>query len=75
MQKMFPSHSTCLVQELQQLSLCNGATTGAFSCKEREMHELTHMPLRSWCDICFRAKSRVNYGKEDLRSRKIIEMD
>ena len=26
--------------------------------EERELHELTHLPFRSWCSTCVKAKSR-----------------
>ena len=46
------------------------------SAAERELHELTHLPLRSWCEICQRAKGLQ--GQHKHRSQKksnVIQLD
>ena len=42
---------------------------------ERELHNLTHMPFRSWCKICVQAKARKNYHKQVFDSRPTVQVD
>ena len=44
--------------------------------EERLLHELTHQPHRSWCEVCQRAKGRPAYHKRQPRDREsVIQMD
>eukprot|EP00971_Amphidinium_carterae_P008096 160322-Amphidinium_carterae.1 len=45
------------------------------SAAERELHNVTHIPFRSWCVICVRSKARGTYHKGSLKSKSIIQMD
>ncbi len=36
---------------------------------ERDLHNLTHMPFRSWCKICLRAKSRGHMHRQIYERR------
>eukprot|EP00971_Amphidinium_carterae_P348665 6490618-Amphidinium_carterae.2 len=45
------------------------------SAAERELHNLTHIPFRSWCEICVRSKARGTYHKGSLKSKSIIQME
>ena len=42
--------------------------------QERELHNLTHLPYRSWCEICVKAKGKETHPEEtwtDNRSSKL----
>ena len=44
------------------------------SKEEREEHERTHLPYRSWCEVCVkaRARKRVHYKqKEDKKEDEL----
>lgn len=43
--------------------------------EERELHNLTHLPLSSWCKICLRAKSRGDYHKQQYDRRPLVQAD
>eukprot|EP00971_Amphidinium_carterae_P350640 6491661-Amphidinium_carterae.1 len=51
------------------------ATPQEPSAAERELHHLTHIPFRSWCEICVRSKARGTYHKGNLKSKSIIQID
>ena len=37
------------------------------TAQDREHHNLTHTPFRSWCRICVRARGRNMYRKKEQR--------
>ena len=44
--------------------------------EERLLHELTHQPYRSWCEVCQRSKGRPAYHKRQPRDKEsVIQMD
>ena len=44
--------------------------------EERLLHELTHQPYRSWCEVCQRAKGRPAYHKRQPKDKEsVIQMD
>eukprot|EP00971_Amphidinium_carterae_P097805 1935298-Amphidinium_carterae.2 len=45
------------------------------STAEIELHNLTHMPFRSWCPICVRSKGRGGYHKGTFKARAVTQMD
>ena len=43
---------------------------------ERELHNLTHLPFRSWCKICQQARGRKDYKhRQVFDSRPTIQVD
>eukprot|EP00971_Amphidinium_carterae_P169426 3356714-Amphidinium_carterae.2 len=34
---------------------------------ERELHNLTHIAFRSWCEICVRSKARGTYDNGSMK--------
>ena len=45
------------------------------SATEREAHSLTHMPFRSRCTVCQRAKGQHQYHKPKQKTSSIIQLD
>ena len=46
------------------------------SSAERELHELTHLPFRSWCEICQRAKGLQGQHKHQSQKKSsVIQLD
>ena len=45
------------------------------SATERALHELTHLPFRSWCEVCVRAKSKQNQHRPQRRRGPVIQID
>ena len=43
--------------------------------EERELHELTHLPFRSWCSTCVKAKSRQSHSLPIKNSQPVIQLD
>ena len=44
--------------------------------EERLLHELTHQPYRSWCEVCQRSKGRPAYHKRQPKDKEsVIQMD
>ena len=43
--------------------------------QEREEHNLTHLPFRSWCHICVQAKSRQNHSKKLRMKQPVLQRD
>ena len=44
--------------------------------EERLLHELTHQPYRSWCEVCQRSKGRPAYHKRHSKDKEsVIQMD
>ena len=41
----------------------------------KEAHSLMHMPLRSWCTVCQRAKGQQNYHKTHQKASSVIQLD
>ena len=41
------------------------------SRKEREEHELTHLPYRSWCEHCVRGRGRTTAHKQIQHDREV----
>ena len=42
---------------------------------EREAHSLTHMPFRSWCTVCQRAKGQHQHHKGNQKLTSVIQLD
>ena len=42
---------------------------------EQREHELTHLPLRSWCPTCVRAKSEQNHSRTLRTKQPVIQLD
>ena len=42
-----------------------------FERLEKEAHSLTHVPFRSWCSVCQRAKGQQHYNKGSIRRFKV----
>ena len=42
---------------------------------ERREHELTHLPFRSWCPTCVRAKSKQNHSRTLKTKQRVIQLD
>ena len=46
------------------------------SAAERELHELTHLPFRSWCEVCQRAKGLQGQHKHQSQKKSsVIQLD
>jgi len=43
--------------------------------EERELHNLTHMPYRSWCPLCVRTKGRGDYHKQRYDKKPVVQVD
>ena len=44
--------------------------------EERLLHELTHQPYRSWCEVCQHSKGRPAYHKRQPKDKEsVIQMD
>ena len=41
----------------------------------REAHSLTHMPFRSWCTVCQRAKGQHQHHKGNQKLTSVIQLD
>ena len=37
---------------------------------DRQQHELTHFPFRSWCSLCVQSKSRQDHSKQRTLSER-----
>ena len=48
---------------------------GAYPYTERKGHELTHLPFRSWCPACVKAKSKRNHSRALKTKQPIIQLD
>ena len=42
---------------------------------ERREHKLTHLPFRSWCPACVRAKSKQNHSRTLKTKQPVIQVD
>eukprot|EP00971_Amphidinium_carterae_P237425 4713208-Amphidinium_carterae.1 len=44
--------------------------------QEQEQHRITHMPYRSWCPICVKAKGQyVHHRRGALKEQSLIQLD
>eukprot|EP00971_Amphidinium_carterae_P151915 3010782-Amphidinium_carterae.3 len=44
--------------------------------QEQEQHRITHMPYKSWCPICVKAKGQsVHHRRGGLKERSLIHLD
>ena len=43
--------------------------------QEREEHNLTHLPFRSWCPVCVQAKSRQDHSKKLRMKQPVLQCD
>ena len=43
--------------------------------QEREIHNLTHLPYRSWCPICVRAKGKQTPHRKGGSTKPLIQVD
>ena len=42
---------------------------------QKAWHELTHLPFRSWCEVCVRAKSKQNQHRVQRTRGPVIQID
>ena len=42
---------------------------------ERRLHELTHLPFRSWCRFCVLGKGRANQSRRGNRHLPVVQVD
>ena len=45
------------------------------TAQEREEHELTHLPYRSWCTTCVQSKARQDHHKPQQSKQPAIQYD
>ena len=45
------------------------------TAQERAEHELTHLPYRTWCDICVRTKGKANSHPRQKIKQPVIQVD
>ena len=50
-------------------------TPESVTAAEREVHSLTHMPFRSWCTVCQRAKRQHQHHKGNQKLTSVIQLD
>ena len=50
-------------------------TPESVTAAEREAHSLTHMPFRSWCTVCQRAKGQHQHHKGNQKLTSVIQLD
>ena len=50
-------------------------TPESVAAAEREAHSLTHMPFRSWCTVCQRAKGQHQHHKGNRKLTSVIQLD
>ena len=43
--------------------------------QERQLHELTHLPFRSWCPLCVQTKSKDDHHKLQKDKQPVIQVD
>ena len=43
--------------------------------QQRATHNLTHVPYRSWCEHCVKAKGRENQSKRQTDRQPVIQVD
>ena len=43
--------------------------------QQRAIHNLTHLPYRSWCEHCVKAKSREKQSKRQTDKQPVIQID
>ena len=43
--------------------------------QQRATHKLTHLPYRSWCEHCVKAKGRENHSKRQVDRQPVIQVD
>jgi len=43
--------------------------------EERRLHELTHLPFRSWCSTCVKAKSKQSHSHATKEIQPVIQVD
>ena len=43
--------------------------------QQRATHNLTHLPYRSWCEHCVKAKGRENHSKRQTDRQPVIQVD
>ena len=45
------------------------------TAQQRAEHELTHLPYRTWCDICVRTKGKANSHPRQKSKQPVIQVD
>ena len=50
-------------------------TPESVTSAEKEAHSLTHMPFRSWCTVCQRAKGQHQHHKSNQKLTSVIQLD
>ena len=43
--------------------------------QQRAQHNLTHLPYRSWCEHCVRAKGKERQSKRNTDRQPVIQID
>ena len=43
--------------------------------KERELHDLTHVPYQPWCTMCVRAKGRADHQQKQVLRTPVVHVD
>ena len=43
--------------------------------QERELHELTHLPFRSWCPLCVETESKDDHHTTQADKQPVIQLD
>ena len=43
--------------------------------QQRATHNLTHLPYRSWCEHCVKAKRREKHSKRQTDGQPVIQVD
>ena len=50
-------------------------TPESVTAADKEAHSLTHMPFRSWCTVCQRAKGQHQHHKGNQKLTSVIQLD
>ena len=80
-QRMFETANRLYREEQDHKGLIPQAVPRVPTKEERSLHELTHMPYRSWCDVCVSCKARndpqrlLDEPQEGRRSSPSIQCD
>eukprot|EP00971_Amphidinium_carterae_P164802 3267312-Amphidinium_carterae.8 len=86
MHMMCQGHAICLAlrlsqsRQVQQMDLNNQnqrqmPPPQEPSAARRDMHNPTHIPIRSWSETCVRAKARGTFHSGSLKSKSIMQLD
>jgi hypothetical protein len=65
-----PVGSDFKAQRPRQLSVPKEPTE-----QERQEHELTHLPFRSWCELCVKSKSKHSHSRTLTDRQPVVQVD